>query len=567
MARLVYLLSMFLFCFLPASLHATSSLAAPGTPDSPTLVFPVDGAYIAQPTVRVIGLAPESLQEVTVEVAGGKVLGPERVAVTRGAFSLEVKLSRGVNTIRVSGSAIRVAHGPPDAAPPEGFAPYYLHSQGDDTATCDGCHVFGRRGGPSYRRINPVSTCSANGCHAGVGQGDFVHGPVAGRSCNGCHNPHGSFQANFVSRPGAALCYACHTAEEELYRTGVVHQPVGRGDCLACHDPHQSGLRFHLKGESLQQLCASCHGEERSRHQFLHGPVGTGDCVACHNPHAGKAKGLLYEEGVELCFLCHKDRQEEFQRQYVHKPAQQGCDTCHDPHGSEVRFQLRGDKIQESIGQTSPCLSCHRKLHPELAERILNSKYQHPPVRDGRCTACHTPHSTDYQKQLKAPLKDICFTCHLDLGDEVREASFKHGPVETNDCASCHRVHGSDYPKLLVNDFPAEFYTPYDTDKYRICFDCHNEQVAVEKWSKETQFRNGNRNLHFVHVNQRKGRSCKACHTVHGGSQEKHVRNEVPYGNGWSYPITYTRTDTGGSCAVGCHKPLVYDRENPVKYW
>jgi hypothetical protein len=121
--------------------------------------------------------------------------------------------------------------------------------------------------------------------------------------------------------------------------------------------------------------------------------------------------------------------------------------------------------------------------------------------------------------------------------------------------------------KLLGNDFPEEFYTPYATEKYAICFDCHDERVALDKWSKETQFRNGNRNLHFLHVNREKGRNCKACHEVHAGQQEKHIRENIPFGNkGWSYPITYTITENGGGCVVGCHRPLSYDREKAIKY-
>lgn len=209
---------------------------------------------------------------------------------------------------------------------------------------------------------------------------------------------------------------------------------------------------------------------------------------------------------------------------------------------------------------------CHKKLHSELAEAIEQAKVRHRPVAEGKCTACHTPHSTDYEKQLQAPLKEICFGCHEELGYTVAESAGKHGPVNTNDCAQCHLVHGSPYSRLLRAYFPAEFYTPYATEKYRICFNCHNSRIALRKMSEETEFRNGRSNLHFLHVNREKGRSCKACHGVHAGNQEKHIREEVPFGRGWSYPITYKKTATGGSCVVGCHKPKKYDREIPVRY-
>ena len=45
-------------------------------------------------------------------------------------------------------------------------------------------------------------------------------------------------------------------------------------------------------------------------------------------------------------------------------------------------------------------------------------------------------------------------------------------------------------------------------------------------------------------------------------SQEKHVRLTVPYGSiDWELPINFTRTETGGSCQVGCHSPKDYSRK------
>ena len=101
-----------------------------------------------------------------------------------------------------------------------------------------------------------------------------------------------------------------------------------------------------------------------------------------------------------------------------------------------------------------------------------------------------------------------------------------------------------------------------------MCFGCHNKEVATKEFTETlTDFRNGKLNLHFLHVNREKGRSCKACHEVHAGSQEKHIAKDVPYGkSNWMLPINYTKTETGGSCVVGCHKVKPYDRKNPIKY-
>src|SRR5581483_6636667 len=69
-----------------------------------------------------------------------------------------------------------------------------------------------------------------------------------------------------------------------------------------------------------------------------------------------------------------------------------------------------------------------------------------------------------------------------------------------------------------------------------------------------------------VHVNkQDRGRSCYACHNTHASSHDLHVRDSVPYGN-WQMPINFNKTQSGGSCAPGCHKELHYDRDNAVIY-
>ncbi len=541
--------------------------------EKPTLVFPENQSVIVQKKIQVIGLAPEGVGQVTVRVRGGKALDGTEVPVAQGAFSFQVKLGRGMNTIETLGadqkvtSTLQLFQAKTAAKAPEGFALYTMHAGDDLVGDCQACHIFRRRGKPSYTRIRPDSTCSTGECHPNFDQAKFLHGPVGAKSCTGCHNPHGSQNPVFLSRTDQDLCFACHTGEESRFAGKVLHQPMQQGECLTCHDPHQSEVKFQLKGDSQEALCRSCHGGERSNHKYLHGPVGTGNCVACHNPHASDHANLLYQEKDKICFMCHQDRMEEFSRKHIHQPVLEGCGVCHDPHGSETRHQLRSDLTKRAQGQIAPCLSCHEEINPELSDQILKAKVAHHPVQEGNCTACHTPHASNYEHQLKAPLTEICYTCHMEIGQAVTESEFKHGPVLTSDCSACHKVHGYSYSRLLTNDFPTEFYTPYATEKYGICFNCHNEKVALSKWSKETQFRNGNRNLHYLHVNREKGRNCKACHEVHAGDQERHIREEIPFGSkGWSYPLSYTVNPTGGGCVVGCHRPLTYDRNEPVKY-
>jgi len=333
--------------------------------------------------------------------------------------------------------------------------------------------------------------------------------------------------------------------------------PAAMGDCIACHDPHQSDAKFQMRKPTTSALCFSCHENNKTNKEFLHGPVAAGDCNVCHNPHASEYKFQLEAESNDLCFLCHEDRKAEFTRKSVHKPVTESCSSCHDNHSASFKFLLKNES-------RALCLACHAKMD----EKIQTADIKHGALKEGPCTGCHTPHSSNYVRQLKQSTKQICYTCHKEIGSRVLASKFLHGPVQQDDCYACHDSHGSPYTKILKKFFPPEFYMEYKTENYAICWDCHNKDVALtEVTTTLTGFRNGRRNLHFVHVNQKKGRSCKACHEPHAGDQEKHIRPDVPFGSGgWKLPIQFTKLATGGNCIVGCHREMTYDRESPVQY-
>lgn len=404
-----------------------------------------------------------------------------------------------------------------------------------------------------------ADSCVSAKCHAGVGKAAYVHGPVGVSQCLVCHaetrkgHPTQKGKDFKLVAVGKALCEKCHQPVDKFeYK----HTPVKRGECVGCHDPHQSDAPKQLKKAKTSDLCFLCHKNTQMAKSFLHGPVGTGDCNVCHNPHSSAYKHQARAEGNDLCFLCHEDRKAEFTRKYPHKPAAESCLKCHDPHNSDHKFMLSSEG-------TALCLSCHAKMD----EHLKTSSMKHGALLKGPCTTCHTPHSSDYPRQLRTHTREVCYTCHKEMGAQVRSAKALHGPVQQNDCYACHDPHGSNNPFVLKKYFPAEFYKPYATENYALCFDCHNKDIALDKiTTKLTNFRNGDVNMHYLHVNKEKGRSCKACHEVHAGSQEKHIRKEVPFGKAWMLPVNYTKAANGGTCVVGCHKPKTYDRVSPVRY-
>lgn len=335
------------------------------------------------------------------------------------------------------------------------------------------------------------------------------------------------------------------------------HGPIEEGECITCHDPHQADNKFLLIENSVQDLCFTCHENNINNYKFLHGPVAAGDCIVCHDPHASINDFLLVSDRITLCYNCHGEKQADFGKKYVHQPVKESCEKCHEPHGSQFPMHLKDDKA-------TLCADCHK----EFVEKLNISKSMHTAISKNGCLGCHDPHSSDYSKGLRESKTEICLSCHEELANKILSSQYLHGPVKEGDCLACHDPHATNFAKHLINFFPDEFYFAYDAKNYAMCFGCHNNEIATEQFTETlTDFRNGDSNLHFLHVNKEKGRSCKACHEIHAGNQSKHIASEVPYGNSnWMLPIKYSKTETGGTCVVGCHKPKSYDRENPVKY-
>ncbi len=321
--------------------------------------------------------------------------------------------------------------------------------------------------------------------------------------------------------------------------------------------PHQEDDKFFLRETTHSELCFSCHEDNMSGKKHVHKPVKDGDCIACHDAHGSTHDFLLETDRVSLCFSCHEDRKADFEKKYVHKPVKESCEKCHDPHSSSYKGHLI--KSEKDL-----CSSCHEKF----VKKFNNSQSKHSAVLEKGCTSCHSPHSSNNEKGLQIKKQDLCLSCHEKLKNKISESQYLHGPVAEGDCGACHDSHATNFAKHLKDKFPDEFYFPYNILNYALCFQCHNKEVATsEKTETLTNFRNGKQNLHFLHVNREKGRSCKACHEVHAGNQEKHIAFEVPFGkSSWMLPIKYTKTETGGGCQVGCHKMKEYDRVKPFKY-
>jgi predicted CXXCH cytochrome family protein len=113
-----------------------------------------------------------------------------------------------------------------------------------------------------------------------------------------------------------------------------------------------------------------------------------------------------------------------------------------------------------------------------------------------------------------------------------------------------------------VAAYPDETYPVYRAESYDLCWICHEEELAGEKFTESsTAFRMGKRNFHYSHLHKRSGMACRACHEPHGTPQEHLMRRKGPSGEGgWKAGMRFLSEPAGGRCIGGCHKDIRYRR-------
>ena len=411
-----------------------------------------------------------------------------------------------------------------------------------------------------------MKDCVTSECHAGVKEYKYLHGPVNVNSCDSCHHLADAKEHCFeIKRQKAELCTFCH--EFSVGKLPVVHKPVMNGECLGCHNPHGGPGVSLMREKNTAELCGRCHESVSLGRKFQHKPVADAACETCHAPHASKFPKMLDAVGQDLCLHCHKEfGQQMADVKVTHKAMEKGCLQCHDPHASNQPKAVVAP-------MADLCLSCHDKIKADATQ----AAYRHPAVLGERaCMTCHTAHGGDLAKLMADQPVKICMSCHKEpikgesgkmiagVPEIADQHFFKHGPIRDGQCGGCHTTHGGDTPLLLRKANVRSFYEEFSKDSYALCFSCHKPELAERQLADgNTQFHNGNVNLHHVHVTKGRGRNCNVCHASHAGKHEQSIRDHVTFGK-WELPITFRKTETGGSCTTGCHRDYAYDRVNPV---
>jgi len=271
----------------------------------------------------------------------------------------------------------------PAQAAPAPIQPGYVGS-----AKCIECHDQDKslKGTPHWHAQNPRSPAATQGCES-------CHGPGAKHA----EDPTAVKVKNLGAKGEAgvinATCTTCHNRQEHVLWQGSQHESRGLA-CTTCHSIHSfKSEEKQLKEVTQRELCATCHRDKISKlDRSGHMPVREQkmECSSCHNVH-GTTNVRLLRKGdsiAELCTSCHADKRGPFL--WEHAPSRDGCVTCHDPHGSSNERMLVAKPPllcqrchvgtrhpstiydQQAIGSASApsirvyarsCVSCHSAIH------------------------------------------------------------------------------------------------------------------------------------------------------------------------------------------------------------
>jgi DmsE family decaheme c-type cytochrome len=141
-------------------------------------------------------------------------------------------------------------------------------------------------------------------------------------SCNNCHSVHGTTSGNndkMLKSGGPSIspyvttvrqltyetCNTCHKDKKaQILKTS--HHPIveGKVKCSDCHNPHGALSPAMVKGDSVNELCGTCHAEKRGPFINEHPPVAE-NCLVCHTPHGSNHAKLLEQSLPRLCQDCH----------------------------------------------------------------------------------------------------------------------------------------------------------------------------------------------------------------------------------------------------------------------
>lgn len=164
---------------------------------------------------------------------------------------------------------------------------------------------------------------------------------AAGVLCMDCHDVKAAYRDMGNS---TKLCNECHADQDSKFNLPS-HHPVREGlmGCNDCHNPH-AGTEAMIKGDTVNDLCYSCHAEKQGPFLWEHDPV-VEDCTYCHDAKGTMNNNLLVATESSLCLRCH---------------------TSHDSYHAVDRWAGLGDGYSQVDGRAdimAKCTRCHISVH------------------------------------------------------------------------------------------------------------------------------------------------------------------------------------------------------------
>lgn len=271
--------------------------------------------------------------------------------------------------------------------------------------------------------------------------------------------------------------------------------------------------------------------------------------------------GIGYTKTVKdtktLCLECHSTSGNLFKKAIIHQPVKEGkCTNCHNPHTSKYANLL-------GYAESDLCYTCHDQ------KKGFTGKVVHKPVEDGKCLSCHEAHSSDNKDLVKKDGGEGCFSCHPKEG--IIFYKNVHPEVKKGNCMACHNPHSSDDYGLLVKD------------KRTLCAGCHPDSEAFTKAHKGYSVAGTDcLGCHSPHSSDKKGiiktslhkpfeeNKCTECHLADSTALIKtgmdlcigcHNTSMAGFNKIYNHLIP----DTGNSPCGNCHNPHASNEKNLLK--
>lgn len=324
------LISVILALLAPCTVNAEETLG------NLTVIVPPDKAITESSVISIVlRVAGNAVDQLQISVNDGKRLLIAKPASQRFACKDGIKLSSGLNRVKVVGLK-------------DGKKVEEVHTQ-----------VFSR----------PDLTQISSDVPPGFKQYPF-HVDSREKPCVPCHQlEFSSKTAGKIPSGDPSPCFRCH---KKILSNAFLHGPAAGWYCLTCHDAKSKNPKLAVLKPD-EKICANCHEFSWKDMKYQHGPAAAGSCTTCHNPHAANNANFLRLSAGDLCATCHEEilsgrhllasfsNDGHPVRLYAdpfHPGREFNCVSCHNPHGGNSPRFLNG--YDDSMGMMAFCMGCHK---------------------------------------------------------------------------------------------------------------------------------------------------------------------------------------------------------------